>query len=261
MKTATFITARSTSTRLPNKCFADIEGVPMIQHLIRRVKKSQESDIFVFTTTTNPTDQQLVDIAKAEGIEYFCGDEDDVFQRWIDAAVAFDVDVYAVAEGDDVFVDPFYIDTTIRKLKEDPELDYIQCKGLPYGVWPRAMKTKSAIKLKNSIEDEDTEGASRFFYQKEGYKYEFLEAEAKHQGFEDWRLTLDYQEDLNLLRAIYKELYKDGEEFLIDELFAFLTQHPELDEHNRTHKEAYTAKLKAEFDITEDEVFGISTNA
>jgi len=49
MKTAIFIPSRIGSTRLPNKALADINGIPMVVHVLNRARESGITDIFVAT--------------------------------------------------------------------------------------------------------------------------------------------------------------------------------------------------------------------
>ena len=57
------IQARTDSTRLPNKVLKEIENVPMIHHIINRIKESKKIDQIVLATTDNDSDKILLDIA------------------------------------------------------------------------------------------------------------------------------------------------------------------------------------------------------
>ena len=70
MKTAIFITVRTDSKRLPNKALIEIQSIPTIVHLIRRMKKVQVDHI-VLCTTLLKEDDILCDIASKEGIVFF----------------------------------------------------------------------------------------------------------------------------------------------------------------------------------------------
>ena len=67
------ITVRSSSTRLPRKCFLDFGGKMMIEHIINRVKFFKIDPIIC--TTEEDSDKELVKIAKKNDVKYFCGSE------------------------------------------------------------------------------------------------------------------------------------------------------------------------------------------
>ena len=73
MKTAIFITVRTGSTRLKNKALIEIQSIPTIVHLIRRMKKIDVDNI-VLCTTILEEDDILCEIAKNEKIDFsaFC---------------------------------------------------------------------------------------------------------------------------------------------------------------------------------------------
>ena len=52
-KKVAIIQARTNSVRLPNKIFYKINGIPLIEILYKRLKKSKELDMIVIATTKN----------------------------------------------------------------------------------------------------------------------------------------------------------------------------------------------------------------
>ena len=77
MNKAIFITVRTNSKRLPQKCLLEIDGVRTIEFLIDRLKRSKLADIIVLCTTMNPEDDILCEIAQNKGILHFRGSEKD----------------------------------------------------------------------------------------------------------------------------------------------------------------------------------------
>ena len=60
--------------------------------MLDRLKLARRVDQIIVCTSTNPQDDQLVELAESEGVSFFRGDEDDVVKRISDAATAFDLD-------------------------------------------------------------------------------------------------------------------------------------------------------------------------
>ena len=112
---AIFITVRSGSTRLPNKATLKINGVPTIEHLIKRVKNSKLADVIVLCTTTLPEDDILCQIAEDNNIKYYRGSVKDKLERWKGACEKFNIDFFITADGDDLFCEPTLIDLALNE--------------------------------------------------------------------------------------------------------------------------------------------------
>lgn len=71
MNKAIFITVRNGSTRLPNKALKEIQGIPTIEYVIRRMKYSKNAERIILCTTENKQDDSLVEIALQNKIDFF----------------------------------------------------------------------------------------------------------------------------------------------------------------------------------------------
>lgn len=114
MKIVSTIEARMTSSRLPGKVLLPAADRPMLFHLVRRLRAVPSIAEIVLATTTNATDEVLVDFARAEGIRVFRGSEDDVMTRVIGAAESAGADVVVEITGDCPVIDPEIIELVIR---------------------------------------------------------------------------------------------------------------------------------------------------
>lgn len=65
MKTVATIEARMTSSRLPGKPMMEVCGLPMLGHLVNRLKAVKSIDIIVLATTTNQTDDVMAQYASS----------------------------------------------------------------------------------------------------------------------------------------------------------------------------------------------------
>lgn len=107
------IQARMGSSRLPEKVLEKIEGFTMLEHIIRRLQRTQKVERFILATTTLDQDQILVNKAHQLGIDAFCGSQDNVLQRFIEAAEIFGVTTIVRICADSPFVDPQSIDKMV----------------------------------------------------------------------------------------------------------------------------------------------------
>jgi spore coat polysaccharide biosynthesis protein SpsF (cytidylyltransferase family) len=101
-----FLTVRSASTRLPDKCFLDLGGITVLQHMIRRCRHfGFEAHV---CTTLGPEDDRVEELAYTEGLgdrQVFRGSVEPR-QRWFDAAEWFHINAFHVIDCDDPFFCP-----------------------------------------------------------------------------------------------------------------------------------------------------------
>ena len=84
------IQARVGSTRLPNKILLPFyENKCILQLLLDKLKQVEGTNIVIATSKDTQNDA-IEALAKQEGVSCFRGEENDVLQRFIDAAHAFD---------------------------------------------------------------------------------------------------------------------------------------------------------------------------
>lgn len=120
------IQARMGSTRLPGKMLIEIMGKPLIQHVIDRVSQSKRIDKLILATTNNPRDAVLVDIARKNSLDFFIGSEEDVLDRFYQAAKRFNIKIIVRITPDDPFKDPEVIDKAVEIfLNSKGKFDYV----------------------------------------------------------------------------------------------------------------------------------------
>lgn len=115
MKVVAVVQARMGSTRLPNKVMKPVHGVPMIELLLARLARAKAVDQIVLATSTDPANQPLVAHVRQLGFPVEQGSENDVLDRFVQAAQAHQADVIVRITGDCPLVDPELVDAAIRE--------------------------------------------------------------------------------------------------------------------------------------------------
>lgn len=222
-----------------------VKGKPLIEHLIERIKLAQYPDLIVLCTSTLEEDTSLVDIAKRLDIHAFRGNVSDVLDRCLKAALSYDVDFFAIVEGDEVFCEAEYIDRVI-KLFLETDADYVNVDGLPLGAYVVGIKTEALHRLCEIKEGADSDGWPRYFTETGLFHVETLIVEDDALCLPECRMTLDYPEDFELVKEIFDRLYVPGRIFTLREIIALLHSNPELLGINR-HLIAVYAEACREF--------------
>ena len=126
------IVVRLNSKRLKNKAIKKINNESLIEHLIKRLKNSKNISNIILATTNKKEDLKLCKIAKLNKIHFYRGDQKNVLKRMLDASSLFRNDTIIRVTGDDILVDPYYLDKLIYyHLKNN--LEYSNNKLLPGG--------------------------------------------------------------------------------------------------------------------------------
>jgi Spore coat polysaccharide biosynthesis protein F, CMP-KDO synthetase homolog len=238
MKKAVFITVRTGSTRLKEKCLIKIKGLTTIQHLIRRVKKSKEADIIILCTTQLKEDDILCGIAEKENIKYFRGSAIDKLDRWKGAATKFDIEFFVTADGDDLFCEPELIDLAFKQYQNNKP-DFIEGKNIPCGSFTYAIKTIALKRVCDIKDTEDTEMMWTYFKDTNLFNCEELKNIPDYYKRPEIRMTLDYPEDLVFFKTIISELSQHKEYFNLKDIIMYLDKNPKIININKHLQEEF----------------------
>ena len=111
------IQARMGSRRLPGKSLAEIEGRPMLWHVIERVKRATLIDRVVVATSTNPSDDAIEQMCRENDVPCYRGSENDVLDRFYLAARAEKASELVRITADCPLIDPEVIDRVVRRFQ------------------------------------------------------------------------------------------------------------------------------------------------
>ncbi|MEW6715910.1 MAG: glycosyltransferase family protein [Chloroflexota bacterium] len=223
------IQARMGSTRLPGKTLVDIVGKPLLGHVIERVQACQTIEDIVVATTTAVEDQPILDLAGQYGVMHYTGSEEDVLDRFYQAAINTSAEVIVRITADDPFKDPQVIDHIVSYFLHHPELDYASNTVEP--TYPEGLDVEvfSFKALETAWQEaqrlSDREHVTPYIWRN---PQTFCIANIKHHtDLSHLRWTLDYEEDLHFTRAVYEHLY-GGKVFLMEDILILLQKEPQL---------------------------------
>ena len=155
IKVAAIVQARMGSERLPGKVAMEIEGKPMLAHLIERLKHAKKIDQIIIATSNKQTDDTVAQIAEACGVSCYRGSEADVLSRYLEAAEKYKVDIIVRITGDCPLVDPFIVDELIRNYLVS-DFDYMGVNigkdGYPRGLDAEIFSSETLQKAAEYIE-------------------------------------------------------------------------------------------------------------
>ena len=208
---AALIPIRNSSTRLPNKSLKKIKNnLRSIDIVIERAKKT--NFFVILTTSTESSDDVLVDIAKEHSIAIFRGSLNNKIKRWYDCLKTFEIQNALIVDGDDLCFDYDIGIRSIQQLTSSSSELITHTKNIVPGFFTYAMTFNAIEKLYSFARSDsiDTDVIDKFI-KKANLKTNFITLKS-HEQNKDIRLTLDYVEDLEFFRKLYEhvDILDDG---------------------------------------------------
>ena len=210
MKTVIIVQARMGSSRLPGKVMKMINGRPMIELIVKRLKKSKEADEVVVATSGEPENKVLIEHLKKIKAKVFIGKENDVLDRFYRAAKKFNSKIIVRITADCPVVDPGIVDDFIRQFK-NKKPDYLS-NCLPW-TFPDGLDTEvfsfellKKIQKKAKLKHRISGGVLiSYLKDKDNYKkIKKIDIKCPIKNLPTYRLCVDEEIDLKLIRKIYQ---------------------------------------------------------
>jgi spore coat polysaccharide biosynthesis protein SpsF len=229
MKVVAIVQARMGSTRLPGKVLKDLAGEPVLVRCINRLRRAELLNEVVVATTVRNADRAIVRLCAEHGWSFFLGSEEDVLDRYYQAALAHQAGVVVRVTSDCPLIEPEVVDRVIREfLRRHPSLDYasntlaprtfprgLDIEVVRFGALERAWREDLSPSWREHVTPYIYLNPNRFN----------LYAVVNEVDYSSMRWTVDTPQDLTFVRRIYEHFGHDR--FSWREVFSVLEQRPE----------------------------------
>jgi spore coat polysaccharide biosynthesis protein SpsF len=224
------IQARLSSSRLPRKVLADLGGKPLLAQMHRRLQTCKEAYAVVVACPL----QDVEPISTAcPGIPVYGGPEKDLLTRLVGCAEEYEADILVRATADCPLLPPEMIDHGLRMLAKHKETPLCQNwrprthpDGFDFDIWRMEFLSKLSDKL---VDLDDREYFAQYCLDREIENTSIQSPD----NLSRFRLTVDYPEDLELVRLIHAEMGQ--KQWGAGKLVGWLMDHPEAVEINAKH--------------------------
>ena len=236
-KIVTIIQARMGSTRLPEKVLMPILGKPVLWHIVNRLRNVKEINDIIIATSNSKKDDKIEDFCKANHIDCFRGSEEDVLDRFYKAALKYDPDYLIRITGDCPLIDPDLIKQLIAYFIANK---FDQCgiatgagaaqKGF-VGRFPDGMDTEiftmNALRTawREAVGPLNREHVTPYLW-KQPKRFKIGTLKSKDKDYSHFRWTLDNNEDYELIKWIYEQLYSLKNNFNMYDVLNLLEKNP-----------------------------------
>lgn len=223
------IQARMGSIRLPGKVLLDLAGEPVLVRVMNRVCRARTLDEVLVATTTESSDDAIVDLCARHGWPCFRGSEHDVLDRYYHASTAYQADAVVRITSDCPLIEPEIVDLVTRSFLEgQPQIEYAS-NTLPRRTFPRGL---DAEVLRFDVLERAWRRADRpswrehvtlYIWQNPGQFH--LRGIMNEADYSHMRWTVDTPDDLEFVRRVYGHFGHDRFSWL--QVLDLLEQRPE----------------------------------
>ena len=205
MKIIAITQARTGSTRFPNKIMNKIGDETLLSIHINRIKKSKKINSIIIATTNKKNDNVIKQQADKLNVNCFRGDEDDVLDRFFQAAKIYNPDYVVRLTSDCPLIDSILIDEIIEATINS-NVDY--CSNTLIESYPDGQDVEvfSFNSLKKAWEESvlisDREHVTP--YMKRNFKV--LNIHSNNMKFNKVRMTVDEPNDFFVIKRLADKL-------------------------------------------------------
>ncbi|WP_061249369.1 aminotransferase class III-fold pyridoxal phosphate-dependent enzyme [Leptospira alstonii] len=232
MKVLAIVQARMGSTRFPNKVMKPILGKPMIGLLLERLSFSKKIDQIILATSIDSKNDSLEKYVRELGFEVFRGSENNVLDRYFQAAKKFNAQVIVRVTGDCPMIDPELVDSVIEAFEKE-KVDYLTNTNPP--TYPDGLDTEvftfSSLERahKETTRSIDQEHVTPFiresdFFTTKNFSY--------NEDLSRERWTVDEPEDFEVVKSVFEE-FSPRTDFSWLEVLDLFKKKPKLFHANR----------------------------
>ena len=254
MRVVAIVQARMSSSRLPGKVLDILAGKPVLYHIHERISECRLIDEIVIATSQEPSDEAINKFCQNHHIPCFRGSLDDVLDRFYQAAVNYKADVIVRITGDCPLIDPVIVDAVVAGFLggeydsfglggEFP--DGLDCTVFSFGAIETAWKEAGLPSEREHVGPYIEKNPNIF---KNG-------ALTLYSGLSFMRWTLDEQADLELLKIVFDQLYREGSVFYTHEILEFVKANPQIAKINAgiVRNEGYLKSLLADAESSDEQ--------
>lgn len=226
MRTVVISQARMTSTRLPGKVLLPLANHSVLGLHLERLRLSGFPA--VVATTDRPVDAPIIDVARRMGVAVHCGDELDVLSRFADAAVAHEADVVVRVTSDCPLVDGAVVARAVEFWRRQGD-SAVYVSNTVRRTWPRGFdvevfSTDLLLRAhKRAVEPHHREHVTPYLYDGTDESVTVHQLTRTRDGAENLRVTLDTEDDLEMLRQLVEHIDAVGSS--AEDVIAALREH------------------------------------
>lgn len=251
VKIGCIIAARLKSTRLKRKALLKIGNLTSIELCIKNCLNLNRVDYTILATSYLDEDKILEEFTYSNKVHFKKGHPDNVIKRYSDIIGELDIDVFVRVTGDMPYVSNEIFEFLLESHLTTGS-DYTVAKKAAIGMNLEIINSSALKKVRKFFPKAEYSEYMTWYFQNnpKHFKLNFVKLPLK--WVRDYRLTLDYREDLELFNKIESFFNEKKLSFNIKNLFSFLDNNPQVSSINN--------KLKLKYENDQDLIDQLNTH-
>ena len=230
---------RLKSTRFPNKGLCLLNGRPLIYRAAMNGLSIPGVQKVLVGTSTDVSDDKLLEVDFPEGVEVLRGSEEDVLERFMPTLIEHNPEYVIRATGDCPMVSSELARILIESHKQTgADLTYTDSK-IALGISCEIYKFSALKKLKELMPETLHSEYLIYYFTNNPQIFKLNAVCAPGKFIQSWRLTLDERNDWELLDKIYTDLEISNRPINFNEVIQFFEKNPGIESINNSNVVKY----------------------
>ncbi|MEO8254202.1 MAG: N-acetylneuraminate synthase family protein [Flavobacterium sp.] len=223
---AVIIACRLKSTRLKEKALLKIGDLTSVEMCIKNACKFENVNNVILATSNLDSDLPLKDFTYNESVVFHQGDPEDVIQRYLDITRKLKIDVVVRITADCPFIDN-EIYEILLKSHFDNGADYTAARDAAVGTNIEIINVQALEKVKSHFTSAEYSEYMTWYFMNNPEYFKINLVDLPEHLVRNYRLTLDYDEDIILFNKIHENLAPNGN-YTIRDIFNLLDTNSDL---------------------------------
>lgn len=236
------VQARRNSTRLPDKVLMELDGKPVLEHVLTRCQMISGIDNVVLAGVDHADEQPLYDIATRLGVDIFRGSEQDVLSRYYYAAKAAKASWVMRVTADCPMLDPDICSKLVHDALNSGDFfganagwaHGMDCEFFSFPLLEKAHRV--------AVRPDEREHVTLWMKRQSDIHKYMNQPESPAVSGAGLRLVIDYDKDLSFFQSLAKALGKPLLSARLHDILSCVERHQDLPDINKEIIEIWRAE-------------------
>jgi len=226
-KIGVIVACRMKSSRLKKKAILPIRGVSSVERCLMNCLNISSAQVVVLATSATDEDAELKNFTLNGKVDFFQGDPDDVIKRYIGVCDKHNIDVIIRVTADCPVISSEIAEMLLEH-HFSSGADYTAVRECAVGTACEIYNAEALRRVINYLGEAKYSEYMTWYMQnnREIFKVELVDL--PDDMVRNYRLTLDYTEDLELFERLYEELDRDSKTPSLENIFKILDGNPDI---------------------------------
>jgi len=233
-KIAAIAAVRMKSSRLKQKAILPIQGMSSIERCLENCLKFPLIDEVILATSTLEEDAVLKEYTLQGKAKFWQGDPEDVISRYLGACEKYGIDVIIRVTGDCPVISP-EIAGFLLKAHFAAGADFTESRRFAVGSNSQVYNVEALERVIQLVGKADYSEHMTLYMTNNPHIFKVNYVDLPEELVRDYRLTLDYPEDLEMFNELFKKLQEENLDSTLVNVFKILDENPHIPKIN-AHK-------------------------